>query len=609
MAGALGVVITTDVSVEGRAAVPVYVDDSLPIVGPSRAVQVVTSGPMAGGSAQPVRVAPSGTPAIGPALPVYVVSGSLGASFAPTDITGLMAWYKSNTGTYTTSAGSTPATADSDPVGRWEDQSGNGRHVTQATAGKRPLLKTNISGGYPAIRTDGTDDWMSGSWSAVAQPITIVACCIPRGSLDDADVLIDGFDSTHRQAIFINSGNFAAFYGGSAAVNTTYRYGLNRPHMPYAVFNGASSIHSTAPDLVSATGNVGAQSSNGIWIGSEFAGTNPRFVNVDYLEILVYNSALSQAQLSQIQAYFQSRYGFNRPTPYTASPIIALGAGGSWEDGDVANPDVFRDTPNNRWVMNYSGYDGAVWKTGLAYSTDLLAWTKEAANPVFAPNGSEGNIAANGSIVLKGSTYYLYYQAGVSGGNQICCATSTNLINWTRQNSGNPVIAIDAADLNATADPAARLMSDGTTIEVYYMTNSGGARRIRRATSTDGVTFSKVATGTFLLTGINDQNTFGEPYPIGDYGTNMQLLTDWSIGSAQARRIVLWTTADGGATWTFNGVFYGPNPSLSWESAQDFDGCAIVSGGTMYLFHAGGTANGAAAGLNAQIGVATLTWS
>lgn len=84
MAGALGVVITTDVPMSGQHAQPVYVDDSLPIVGPSRAI-VVTTGevPPMGGPAIPVRLAPAGTPAIGPALPVYVVSGSLGGSVAP----------------------------------------------------------------------------------------------------------------------------------------------------------------------------------------------------------------------------------------------------------------------------------------------------------------------------------------------------------------------------------------------------------------------------------------------------------------------------------------------------------------------------------------------
>lgn len=530
------------------------------------------------------------------------------APFVPTSISGLMAWYKADAGTFQDSAGSTPATADSDPIGRWADQSGNARHITQTTSTKRPLLKTAISGGYPAVRTDGVDDWLSGSWSNVAQPITIVFCGIPRGSMDDADVLIDGLDSTHRTAMFINSGNYASFYGGSAVVNTTYKYGVNRAHMPYAVFNGASSKHSLAPDMLGASGSVGTQGSDGLWVGTEFGGGNPRHVNVDFLEILVYNAALTQAQLESVQSYFRTRYAIKRPAPVGTNPIIANGGGG-WKNSDVANPDVFRDTPNNRWVMNFSGYSGTVWKTGLAYSTDLLTWTEEAANPVFSPNGSEGNIAANGSIVLKGSTYYLYYQAGLASGNQICCATSPDLLTWTRQNSGNPVIAVDATDLTATADPYARLMPDGITIEVYYLTNSGGSRRIRRATSTDGIAFTKVATGTFLLTGVNDQTTFGEPYPIGDYGSSMQLLTDWAIGTGvQARRTLLWTTADGGATWTCNGVFLAPNPNLSWQSAQIFDTCAVVSGGTMYLFYAGATVNGAAAGLNAQIGVMTQVY-
>lgn len=78
MAGALGVVLTgSTVSVEGSHAVPVYVDNSLPIVGPSRAC-VISDGsviPFAGGPPMAVRLAPPGTPAVGPAIPVYVVPG------------------------------------------------------------------------------------------------------------------------------------------------------------------------------------------------------------------------------------------------------------------------------------------------------------------------------------------------------------------------------------------------------------------------------------------------------------------------------------------------------------------------------------------------------
>ncbi len=57
-------------------------------------------------------------------------------------------------GRFQTSGGSA-ATADTDPVGEWQDQSGNGHHVVQATALFRPILKTNIVNGEPVIRFDG----------------------------------------------------------------------------------------------------------------------------------------------------------------------------------------------------------------------------------------------------------------------------------------------------------------------------------------------------------------------------------------------------------------------------------------------------------------------
>lgn len=86
MAGALGVVITADVPMSGQHAQPVYVDDSLPIVGPSRAIQVTTGEvPQMGGPPMAVRLAPAGTPATGPGMYVYVIAGggSLGGGAAP----------------------------------------------------------------------------------------------------------------------------------------------------------------------------------------------------------------------------------------------------------------------------------------------------------------------------------------------------------------------------------------------------------------------------------------------------------------------------------------------------------------------------------------------
>ncbi len=57
------------------------------------------------------------------------------------------------------SAGTTPVTADGQPVGLILDKSGNGNHASQATAAARPLYKTD--GTYHWLQFDGVDDSLS----------------------------------------------------------------------------------------------------------------------------------------------------------------------------------------------------------------------------------------------------------------------------------------------------------------------------------------------------------------------------------------------------------------------------------------------------------------
>jgi hypothetical protein len=294
-------------------------------------------------------------------------------------------------------------------------------------------------------------------------------------------------------------------------------------------------------------------------------------------------------------------------TKYSSNPVITKGSPGSWEDVDVANPDVFWDVPNNRWVMNYSGYDGSVWKTGIAYSNDLYSWTKEPTNPVFEPDGTEGYIAANGVIVYKNGIYYLFYQVAKSGVAKICAASSTDLLNWTRLNSGNPVIDVGAGgqwDESGTHDPSARLMTDGITIEVFYAGhNAGGDYAIGRATSTDGITFSKTGK---LLDSSGIAIDWGEPYPLGDYGTNYEIWADQAIVSGY-RTIARYTTIDGGTTWADQGIILGPSGS-GWDSTQVFDNCTFPYNGILYLFYSGATTAGEGENLGIQIGLATALY-
>lgn len=67
----------------------------------------------------------------------------------------------------------------------------------------------------------------------------------------------------------------------------------------------------------------------------------------------------------------------------------ALVAGAWYEVKGTWAPDVAFDSTTGRWVMAYTGADDRlVQRACLAWSDDLTAWTREPANPVFAPDST-----------------------------------------------------------------------------------------------------------------------------------------------------------------------------------------------------------------------------
>jgi hypothetical protein len=61
---------------------------------------------------------------------------------------------------YDATSGGSLVAADG-AVARWEDQSGNARHVTQGTSGQRPLRRVKQINGVDAVEFDGNDDNLS----------------------------------------------------------------------------------------------------------------------------------------------------------------------------------------------------------------------------------------------------------------------------------------------------------------------------------------------------------------------------------------------------------------------------------------------------------------
>lgn len=91
-----------------------------------------------------------------------LAGGGGGGEFSPLDLAPLL-WLDASDSTtlFQDAAGTTPAVANNDPVGLWQEKSGNARHSSQATADARPLLLLNQFNSLPAVKADGKDDLLS----------------------------------------------------------------------------------------------------------------------------------------------------------------------------------------------------------------------------------------------------------------------------------------------------------------------------------------------------------------------------------------------------------------------------------------------------------------
>ena len=80
------------------------------------------------------------------------------SAFTPAELSGLVAWYDPSdlTTLYQDVAMTVPVTATGQSVAAMRDKSGHGYHLTQATASKRPLYKTD--GTLHWLESDGVDD-------------------------------------------------------------------------------------------------------------------------------------------------------------------------------------------------------------------------------------------------------------------------------------------------------------------------------------------------------------------------------------------------------------------------------------------------------------------
>ncbi len=286
-----------------------------------------------------------------------------------------------------------------------------------------------------------------------------------------------------------------------------------------------------------------------------------------------------------------------------AQPVLERGAPGQWDAVDALNPAPVRR--DGVYFNFYSGYDGRLWRTGLATSADGVIWRKQ--GPVLAPDPStwEGDyIAANGSALVVRGDFWYWYQAGRPP--RIGLAISHDGRRWSKHPA--PVLEPGprgAWDERGVADPY--VVRFGTRFYLFYLGEDRARRqRLGLACSEDGRRWFKLRSNPILELGAEsafDENGLGEPAVWASHGWYWMLYTgrdrheNRRLGLARSRDGVRWRRVSEGP------VFEGPRP---WASRVVCDPAVEPGAGELRVWFGGGDLAAPAENLHGQIGLAIV---
>jgi len=268
-----------------------------------------------------------------------------------TAIAGLQLWLDASDAStlFDATTGGSLVAADGG-VARWEDKSGNARHMTQGTSGSRPTRKTAIQNSLAVLRFDGGDSISMPSSTATFNFLhdgdSTVFVVFKAGTTANPDALywmmsnnvsdnsIDGKtgfylrwdDRTSANAdltdslLHVVSNNGQPRFVGNAKngfLANTFGMATVRGDIANATIAGRSQIRrngGSAITLITGDTNAGtalptANASDNFTIGDQSGAVKGAGLVGDIAEIIMYDSALSDTNRAAVESYLMSKWG------------------------------------------------------------------------------------------------------------------------------------------------------------------------------------------------------------------------------------------------------------------------------------------------------------
>lgn len=212
--------------------------------------------------------------------------------------------------------------AGGSPVDQWNDLSGNARHMT-STLTARPVYMPSAFNNLPCLSTDGSNDFMIANGMGLLNFTIVMALFVRNRTLDNAGILsltpVSGNDwnNVNGLVVYVSHNDNSIDVLRSIGTNTLVLGGAagSASHVPQVLalrlssgtaalkVNGIANATDTYSDLNAINFSrlvIGARGTNNI-------ATTP-FGFVDFAEIAIYSTALSDSDLSNFESYLMNKW-------------------------------------------------------------------------------------------------------------------------------------------------------------------------------------------------------------------------------------------------------------------------------------------------------------
>jgi hypothetical protein len=227
-----------------------------------------------------------------------LAAGILGAVFSPAGIAGLSFWLKApDTSTLWQESTFTTPAGNGDVVGGWQDKSGLSNNATQTVTADKPTRQDNSINGLPTVKFDGTDDDLDISVPLTNETIFVVCRNLVPAQTGTVIAQSGNFRMTYPtigQMQYVHNGTLisvSSFTSSDANIFCAIQDGTN---MSLSANNGTPVTSAVTPAAHTYT-RLGSRGS--------------QFLNGDIAEIIIYNSALSAANVALVKNYLSGIYG------------------------------------------------------------------------------------------------------------------------------------------------------------------------------------------------------------------------------------------------------------------------------------------------------------